>query len=54
MAKTSTTTQGLRAAIERSGYYPALVAEAVEAAVGGEPIRSTRRRRSTRTRCAGT
>ncbi len=23
MAKTSTTTQGLRAAIERSGYYPA-------------------------------
>lgn len=40
MAKTSTTTQGLRAAIERSGYYPALVAEAVEAAVGGEPVRS--------------
>lgn len=40
MAKTSTTTQGLRAAIERSGYYPALVAEAVEAAVGGEPVAS--------------
>ena len=40
MAKTSTTSQGLRAAIERSGYYPALVAEAVEAAVGGEPVRS--------------
>lgn len=40
MAKTGTTTQGLRAAIERSGYYPALVAEAVEAAVGGEPVRS--------------
>ncbi len=40
MAKTSTTTQGLRAAIERSGYYPALVAEAVEAAVGGDTIRS--------------
>ncbi|MEU3555428.1 DUF5998 family protein [Streptomyces fragilis] len=40
MAKTSTTTQGLRAAIERSGYYPALVAEAVESAVGGEPVRS--------------
>ncbi|RFU84416.1 phosphodiesterase [Streptomyces triticagri] len=38
MAKTGTTTQGLRTAIERSGYYPALVAEAVEAAVGGEPI----------------
>lgn len=40
MAKTGTTTQGLRAAIERSGYYPALVAEAVEAAVGGEPVAS--------------
>jgi hypothetical protein len=40
MAKTGTTTQGLRAAIERSGYYPALVAEAVEAAVGGEPVSS--------------
>ncbi|MFC5802705.1 DUF5998 family protein [Streptomyces formicae] len=40
MAKTGTTTQGLRTAIERSGYYPALVAEAVEAAVGGEQIAS--------------
>ncbi|MEU8618837.1 DUF5998 family protein [Streptomyces sp. NPDC048623] len=40
MAKTGTTTQGLRAAIERSGYYPALVAEAVEAAVGGEAVTS--------------
>ena len=38
MAKTGMTTQGLRAAIERSGYYPALVAEAVEAAVGAEPV----------------
>ncbi|GAA2499026.1 DUF5998 family protein [Streptomyces sp. NPDC059506] len=38
MAKTGTTTQGLRAAIERSGYYPALVAEAVETAVGGDPV----------------
>ncbi|MBY8887139.1 MULTISPECIES: DUF5998 family protein [Streptomycetaceae] len=38
MAKTGTTTQGLRAAIERSGYYPALVAEAVEASVGGEAV----------------
>ncbi|AEW96982.1 MULTISPECIES: DUF5998 family protein [Streptomycetaceae] len=38
MAKTGTTTQGLRAAIERSGYYPALVAEAVESAVGGESV----------------
>lgn len=27
----------LRADIERGGYYPALVAEAVEAALGGEP-----------------
>ena len=40
MAKTGTTTQGLRTAIERSGYYPALVAEAVEAAVGREPVTS--------------
>ncbi|WP_103503719.1 MULTISPECIES: DUF5998 family protein [Streptomyces] len=38
MAKTGTTTQGLRAAIERSGYYPALVADAVEAAIGREPV----------------
>ncbi|WP_165989826.1 DUF5998 family protein [Streptomyces sp. YIM 98790] len=38
MAKTGTTTQGLRAAIERSGYYPALVAEAVETAVGRETV----------------
>jgi hypothetical protein len=38
MAKTGTTSQGLRAAIERSGYYPALVADAVETAVGAEPI----------------
>lgn len=41
MAKTgTTTTQGLRAAIERSGYYPALVSEAVESAVGTQPITS--------------
>jgi hypothetical protein len=40
MAKTGTTTQGLRTAIERSGYYPALVAEAVESAVGGEAVTS--------------
>lgn len=38
MAKTGTTSQGLRDAIERSGYYPALVADAVEAAVGAEPV----------------
>ena len=41
MAKTGTTnTQDLRTAIERSGYYPALVSEAVESAVGSEPISS--------------
>jgi hypothetical protein len=40
MAKTGITTQGLRTAIERSGYYPALVSEAVEAAVGQEPVAS--------------
>jgi hypothetical protein len=40
MAKTGTTTQDLRSAIERSGYYPALVSEAVESAVGPEPITS--------------
>ncbi|MEV4561790.1 DUF5998 family protein [Kitasatospora sp. NPDC049285] len=40
MAKTGTTTQDLRSAIERSGYYPALVSEAVESAVGAEPITS--------------
>jgi uncharacterized protein DUF5998 len=38
MAKTGTTSQGLREAIERSGYYPTLVAEAVEAAVGRETV----------------
>jgi hypothetical protein len=40
MAKTgtTTTTQGLRSAIERSGYYPTLVAEAVEQAVGSESV----------------
>jgi Family of unknown function (DUF5998) len=40
MAKTGTTTQGLRIAIERSGYYPALVAEAVEASVAAEKVES--------------
>lgn len=38
MTNTSMTTQGLRAAIERSGYYPALVAEAVEAALRNEAV----------------
>jgi Family of unknown function (DUF5998) len=40
MAQTGTAPQALREAIERSGYYPALVAEAVEAAVGPEPVAS--------------
>jgi hypothetical protein len=39
MAKTgTTTTQGLRSAIERSGYYPTLVSEAVEQAVGSDGV----------------
>ncbi|MGH8868461.1 MAG: DUF5998 family protein [Actinomycetes bacterium] len=44
MADTGTSThhtsRDLRTAIERAGYYPALVAEAVDAAVGAEPVRS--------------
>jgi hypothetical protein len=39
MPKT-TTPASLRTAIERTGYYPALVAEAVELAVAGEPVRN--------------
>lgn len=38
MAKTTTSTQGLRTAIERSGYYPSLVADAVESTIGTEPV----------------
>jgi hypothetical protein len=38
MAETGITSQGLRAAIERSGYYPDLVAEAVQLAVGNEKV----------------
>jgi hypothetical protein len=37
MAKTGTTTE-LRTAIERSGYYPSLVVDAVESTIGGEPV----------------
>lgn len=40
MRETRTTAQGLRLAIERSGYYPALVADAVESALGTEPVRA--------------
>src|SRR5690606_33797794 len=38
MRETRATVSGLRTAIERSGYYPALVADAVESAVGDEPV----------------
>lgn len=34
------TTADLRTAIERSGYYPELVAESLETAVAGEPVRA--------------
>jgi hypothetical protein len=36
----TTTAADLRAAIERSGYYPELVAETIEAAVAGEDVRA--------------
>jgi uncharacterized protein DUF5998 len=38
MRETRAASHGLRTAIERSGYYPALVADAVESAVGGEEV----------------
>src|SRR3712207_6221512 len=38
MAETGISSQGLRAAIERSGYYPDLVAEAVQSAIASEPV----------------
>jgi hypothetical protein len=38
MRETRAAAHGLRTAIERSGYYPALVADAVESAVGAEPV----------------
>jgi hypothetical protein len=31
-------TDGLRASIERSGYYPGLVSDAVASALGSEPV----------------
>ena len=40
---TDTSLAGLRAAIERAGYYPELVADAVDAAVAGEDGRGLRR-----------
>ena len=54
---TDTTLAGLRAAIERAGYYPELVAEAVDAAVAGETVESFLVHQETTfdpTRCAGT
>jgi Family of unknown function (DUF5998) len=38
MRETRVMTEGLRAAIERSGYYPALITDAVSDAVGPEPV----------------
>lgn len=38
MSDTGQTVQGLRATIERSGYYPPLVADAVEQALGEELV----------------
>lgn len=40
MRDTRTTAQDLRVAIERSGYYPGLVADAVESALDNEPVLS--------------
>jgi Family of unknown function (DUF5998) len=38
MTETRVVTDGLRAAIERSGYYPGLVYDAVASALGSEPV----------------
>jgi hypothetical protein len=38
MRDSRATTDGLRAAIERSGYYPGLVADAVSSALGSETV----------------
>ena len=40
MADTTTSPAKLRTAIDRAGYYPALVAESIETAYGGERIDS--------------
>lgn len=40
MRDTRATVRGMRTAIERSGYYPPLVADAVESALGEEPVSS--------------
>ncbi len=41
MAKTTTLPGALRVAIDRAGYYPALVTESIETAAGQEPIESS-------------
>ena len=38
MTETRVMTEDLRAAIERSGYYPGLVTDAVASALGPEPV----------------
>src|SRR5712672_2501340 len=38
MSETRVTTAGMRAAIERSGYYPGLISDAVTSALGPEPV----------------
>jgi len=38
VAMTDTSLAGLRAAIDHAGYHPQLVADAIDAAVAGEPI----------------
>ena len=38
MTETRVMTEDLRAAIERSGYYPGLVTDAVASALGSEPV----------------
>lgn len=38
MRETRVTTEGLRAAIERSGYYPGLITDAISDALGKEPV----------------
>jgi hypothetical protein len=38
MRESRVMTDGLRAAIERSGYYPGLVSDAVASALGSEPV----------------
>jgi hypothetical protein len=38
MRETRVMTEDLRAAVERSGYYPGLVTDAVASALGQEPV----------------